>query len=37
VTLKDCPGLGDGGDSVADVTASLRTTLPTGVPGQNSS
>jgi hypothetical protein len=32
--LKDCPALGDAGDSVAEVTASLRTTEPTGVPGQ---
>jgi hypothetical protein len=37
VTLKDCPALGAAGDSVAEVVASLSTTSPTGVPGQNSS
>ena len=37
VTLKDWPEVGAAGDNVAEVTASLSTTLPTGVPGQNSS
>ena len=37
VTLKDWPEVGAAGDYVAEVTASLSTTLPTGVPGQNSS
>jgi hypothetical protein len=37
VTLNDWPEVGAAGDNVAEVTASLSTTLPTGVPGQNSS
>jgi len=35
--LKDWPELGSAGDSVAEVTASLRAMLPTGVFGQYSS
>ena len=37
VTLKVWPFVGAAGDSVAEVTASLRTMFPTGVPGQYSS
>ena len=37
VTLNDCPEAGVVGDNDAEVTASLRTTVPTGVPGQYSS
>jgi hypothetical protein len=37
VRLKDWPALGASGESNAVVTASLRTTVPTGVPGQYSS
>jgi hypothetical protein len=37
VTLKDWPALGSTGESVAEVTASLRAMFPTGVPGQYSS
>jgi hypothetical protein len=32
--LKDCPGPGEAGDSAAEVTASLRAMVPTGVFGQ---
>jgi hypothetical protein len=37
VTVKDCPAPGLAGDRLADVTASLSTTFPTGVPGQYNS
>jgi hypothetical protein len=37
VMLKDWPTVGAVGDNVAEVMASLRTTVPTGVPGQYSS
>src|SRR5450432_1042358 len=37
VMLKDWPEVGAAGDNVADVMASLSTTVPTGVPGQYSS
>ncbi len=37
VTLNCSPGEGSGGDIVAVVVTSLKTTLPIGVPGQYSS
>src|ERR1700691_2255907 len=37
VTLKVWPADGAAGDNMADVTASLSTMSPTGVPGQYSS